>query len=258
MVCKNNSALKTAMESIETLGGQKLSLSKVSVTEQRDSARSYIQAVYDLYHPSRYQPTRSLDVKGKKFSVQSCSYYELPLELVDDFWSDNGNGTEYANYIRIEMPGLPVLYASDAIESEDKTFSRELLWIKTSTEVAYLHGQNLANESKIDLFPGMDIVENDRESVLRLLDTSTDMAWDAFKKQSDPYNGRNQDEILPSPLIDALRQAKRNGKNDVKDIYGIVDNIVSKEDRNNMRLFLMKNNLSLLKVWNESYLWKEK
>jgi hypothetical protein len=49
-------------------------------------------------------------------------------------------GKQYASYIRVRCYGETVMLKSDAIEPEDKTFFRELSWIKEALEHAYETG----------------------------------------------------------------------------------------------------------------------
>ena len=55
--------------------------------------------------------------------------------------SNNGIGKIYANYLRIKYKDKTIALYSDAIEPEDTSFHRDLQWIKTELEKAYLLGK---------------------------------------------------------------------------------------------------------------------
>ena len=65
------------------------------------------------------------------WEIKSFDYDTLPAEIEKDFLSNNGCGKEYANYLVLYRNGEVFSYESDAIEPEDKTFSRDLIFIQT-------------------------------------------------------------------------------------------------------------------------------
>ena len=65
-------------------------------------------------------------------------------ELTDDEQanvSNNGNGKEYAGYLRVTHDGQTILLESDAMEPEDAMFCRDLSWILDIIEKAYEIGK---------------------------------------------------------------------------------------------------------------------
>lgn len=65
------------------------------------------------------------------WEIKSFDYDTLPAEIEKDFLSNNGCGKEYANYLVLYRNGEVFSYESDAIEPEDKTFTRDLNFIQT-------------------------------------------------------------------------------------------------------------------------------
>uniref|UniRef100_A0A6M3J9I6 Uncharacterized protein n=1 Tax=viral metagenome TaxID=1070528 RepID=A0A6M3J9I6_9ZZZZ len=55
--------------------------------------------------------------------------------------SNNGNGKEYANYLRVTYGGKTILLESDAMEREDAIFFRDLSWIADIIKKAYEIGK---------------------------------------------------------------------------------------------------------------------
>ena len=66
-----------------------------------------------------------------KWEIKLFDYDNLPQEINRDFLSNNGCGKEYANYLVLYLNGKVYSYESDAIEPEDKTFTRDLNFIQT-------------------------------------------------------------------------------------------------------------------------------
>jgi hypothetical protein len=73
----------------------------------------------------------------------------LKVELVDfddlskeeqEIQPNNGNGKEYASYIRLTHGGKTVMILSDAAEPEDLTFYRDLSGVLSAIERAYKLG----------------------------------------------------------------------------------------------------------------------
>jgi len=55
---------------------------------------------------------------------------------------DNGCGKEYANYLEVDFGNGDTELYSDAMESEDATFTRDLDWIIGLVERAFEAGKN--------------------------------------------------------------------------------------------------------------------
>lgn len=55
--------------------------------------------------------------------------------------SNNGNGKEYAEYLRVSHGGKTILLKSDAMEPEDASFCRDLSWIDGIIRKAYELGK---------------------------------------------------------------------------------------------------------------------
>ena len=54
---------------------------------------------------------------------------------------NNGEGREYATYLKIEIPGEFPVYYSDAMEPEDARFGRDLTRVKNALLDAYNAGK---------------------------------------------------------------------------------------------------------------------
>jgi hypothetical protein len=72
---------------------------------------------------------------------------KISIETYDELSPDeresapqNGCGKEYANYLRIRHDGETILIESDAMESEDATFTRDLSWIVEAFKHIYSLG----------------------------------------------------------------------------------------------------------------------
>jgi hypothetical protein len=80
-----------------------------------------------------------------EFNVTIENFNDLsPAE--QDLMPNNGVGKQYASYIRVRCYGETIMLKSDAIEPEDKTFFRELSWIKGALERAYETGVEDASQ----------------------------------------------------------------------------------------------------------------
>lgn len=55
---------------------------------------------------------------------------------------DNGNGKEYANYIKISKEGETIRILSDAVEPEDATFSRDFNEVVDVIQLVYEIGKS--------------------------------------------------------------------------------------------------------------------
>ena len=73
-------------------------------------------------------------------TITSESYDDLTEEEQDN-QPDNGDGKEYASYLRVMSNGKTLTIHSDAMEPEDCRFYRDLSWIKGSIEEAYELGK---------------------------------------------------------------------------------------------------------------------
>ena len=71
--------------------------------------------------------------------VTKMEYADLPDDVKDDM-PENGPGAEWASYLKVDFGDGEVHYYSDAMESEDATFDRDLRWIKSALERAYYVG----------------------------------------------------------------------------------------------------------------------
>jgi hypothetical protein len=58
-------------------------------------------------------------------------------------------GKQYASYIRIKYYNETIMLKSDSIEPEDKTFNRDLSWIKGALLDAYASGFSDGYEKRI-------------------------------------------------------------------------------------------------------------
>tara|TARA_B100000700_G_scaffold71271_1_gene79234 strand:- start:3500 stop:3760 length:261 start_codon:yes stop_codon:yes gene_type:complete len=70
------------------------------------------------------------------YKVETLNYDELP-ENWKDCVPDDGCGKDAANYIVIYYDGEIMKVESDAIESEDFNYARDLDWIAFELESAY-------------------------------------------------------------------------------------------------------------------------
>ncbi len=86
------------------------------------------------------------------YEVVLCTYENLPSE-VDKEWglSDNGAGKEYAGYIIEKVDGEVIAVHSDAMESEDASFYRDLKWIADALREAYLRGLEYGIEKRTEV-----------------------------------------------------------------------------------------------------------
>jgi len=71
-----------------------------------------------------------------EFKVQLQEFSQLS-EAEKTGASDNGNGKEWANYVRVTHNGETLYLESDAIEPEDKSFGRDLNWVLGAIRKAY-------------------------------------------------------------------------------------------------------------------------
>jgi hypothetical protein len=86
---------------------------------------------------------RKFHERKNKMKVSIVSYDDLP-ENEKGNQPSNGCGKEDANYLKIEIPGKKPVYESDAMESEDARFTRDLSWIKGALLSAYQAGKEAA------------------------------------------------------------------------------------------------------------------
>jgi len=73
--------------------------------------------------------------------VKRVSFEDLSDDEKDDQPS-NGDGKEYAGYLKMTHGGETIAIYSDAMEPEDCTFSRDLRWVCMAIYVAYELGKN--------------------------------------------------------------------------------------------------------------------
>lgn len=66
----------------------------------------------------------------KSWDIKRFSYEDLPAEINKDMLSSNGCGKEEATYLVLYLNGVIYDFVSDAMEPEDKTFNRDLDFIK--------------------------------------------------------------------------------------------------------------------------------
>jgi len=85
-------------------------------------------------------------LNDEQYTVECCSYDELPEQIKEDYLSDNGCGKEYASYLIVKHNGTIIRYESDAMEPEDARFYRDLSWIKEALLEAYNLGREDSNE----------------------------------------------------------------------------------------------------------------
>jgi len=71
--------------------------------------------------------------------IETLNFKDLSDDEKDGV-SNNGAGSEYANYIKITHNGVVVLLESDAMEPEDATFGRDLSWVSDMLEKCYEFG----------------------------------------------------------------------------------------------------------------------
>ena len=71
--------------------------------------------------------------------VKIVSFEDLPEDYRDQV-SDNGCGKDCANYLVISHNDEIISVESDAMESEDATFARDLRWIRARIMLAYKLG----------------------------------------------------------------------------------------------------------------------
>ena len=64
-----------------------------------------------------------------KWEIKLFDYDSLPKEIDKEFLSNNGGGKEWADYLVLYLDGEVYDYCSDAMEPEDKCFSRDLSFI---------------------------------------------------------------------------------------------------------------------------------
>lgn len=81
------------------------------------------------------------------------SIFEVKVESFEDLTfneqknvSNNGCGREFASYIRVTHKGKTILLESDAMESEDATFTRDLSWIPKIINEVYKLGRGAIEE----------------------------------------------------------------------------------------------------------------
>ena len=79
----------------------------------------------------------------RKYKIEILDFEELQThklvskETIEYGLSNNGCGKEYANYILVSHDDKLVFLESDAMEPEDKSFSRNLRWIVAALKEAY-------------------------------------------------------------------------------------------------------------------------
>jgi hypothetical protein len=78
-------------------------------------------------------------IRGVAMKVSIVSALGVPEEVLAKM-PDNGEGRENAGYLKIETEDS-VVYYSDAMESEDARFSRDLGWIESALQIAYNAGR---------------------------------------------------------------------------------------------------------------------
>lgn len=96
---------------------------------------TWCDADYDINKQSIHCPHDERPAGKNQMKVTLCTYVELPEWVNRNHVSDNGSGKEYANYLLIEDGDHRACY-SDAMEPEDRSFLRNLKWIKTEIERA--------------------------------------------------------------------------------------------------------------------------
>ena len=75
---------------------------------------------------------------------ETISFEDLTPEQASEV-SGNGAGKEYATYIKATHLGKVLWIQSDAMESEDATFGRDLSWIRSALNQAYNIGLGTDN-----------------------------------------------------------------------------------------------------------------
>lgn len=82
------------------------------------------------------------------FSVRIIGFEDL-TEREKEEAPDNGCGKEYANYLQVKWKGETVVFKSDAVESEDATFTRDFDWVITAIKKAYELGTSKVEEDAL-------------------------------------------------------------------------------------------------------------
>ena len=83
----------------------------------------------------------------KQYKVELLSYEDLKThklineKTIEYGLSNNGCGKEWADYILVSYNDEVLLLESDAMEPEDKSFSRDLSWITKALKEAYKLGK---------------------------------------------------------------------------------------------------------------------
>lgn len=72
--------------------------------------------------------------------VELVNYEDLS-ENEQAYQPDNGNGKEYANYIKMTSDGELITILSDAVEPEDATFTRDFSEVLDAIKKAYEIGK---------------------------------------------------------------------------------------------------------------------
>ena len=121
---------KTAMSIIETFLDD-VESGRACVEDYKDELSKIVNLLCKLNHATK---------KDTSFNVTLEEFKDLSDEEQQDV-SDDGNGKDCANYIRVTHNGKTVLLESDAIEPEDKTFFRSLSWITKWLKKAYELGK---------------------------------------------------------------------------------------------------------------------
>ena len=74
--------------------------------------------------------------------IKCLSFEELPDWVDENSLSDNGCGKELATYLIVDFEdGSEKFVFSDAMESEDARFYRDLNWIKDLVKLAFEKGK---------------------------------------------------------------------------------------------------------------------
>ena len=72
--------------------------------------------------------------------VTSPSFAELSDEEKNEV-PNNGTGKEYASYVRVTHNDKTIFLKNDAMEPEDRTFSRDLNWVYDALQKCYELGK---------------------------------------------------------------------------------------------------------------------
>ena len=75
----------------------------------------------------------------ERLKVTRLSYDDL-TENEKCGMPENGNGAEFASYLKATYDGRTILLMSDAMEKEDARFSRDVAWIPGIILMAYKLG----------------------------------------------------------------------------------------------------------------------